>query len=418
MLSELMKDALFCKEYALHERARCENQPLLENRLDSIREGSAVDALEPFAKAYLGMFYDIDNNIAPEARLYLLVDEAFVEPITSGLMTALQQQALPSPIQIASALVNDDHLSMGYIALAGLALFLRQDGKITGLAPETVKSIICFHYANSTYHHDDWLVPVITSSSELAAEAYTELWQALRSKDYAYLPGLKLILENDELLSLRRNVIVTAASLLRNKRHKELAKILLAALRDNASEELYVTCCEVLQHTDAVDIRQQVYWQAVAFILEPSIRTNVLSAFIGQEKIKILPLLDFIHWVLVEDAERLSGEAIGELIRIIAPKFTPQIDNYGHLSDISIKVAWLFYLLGTRTTLPAMQLTKKLRRVRVLKLYSEVFDEIESLQQRLATGELKQAPDADSFIQMLHEQGKLKSKKKWSDTNF
>ena len=63
-------------------------------------------------------------------------------------------------------------------------------------------------------------------------------------------------------------------------------------------------------------------------------------------------------------------------------------------------------------------LTKKLRRVRVLKLYSEVLDEVESLQQQLATNEVSEAPDADSFIRQLHASGKLKSKKKWSDTNF
>ena len=416
MLTELTKDALFCKEYAQHERARCENQPLLEKRLNELRAGSAIDALEPFAKAYLGMFYDIDNNIAPEARIYLLVDKTFVEPIISGLKTALQQQVFSAPDKIADSLVNDERLTLGYIALAGLDLFLQQGGKATQLSPDTIKSIICFHYANSTYHHDDWLMPLIKSSPDLAVEAYTEFWQALRGKGYAYLPGLQMILENDELIDVRRNVIVTAAALMRNKRPKELAKMLLVALKDEP-DELFDTCCEILQHTDEIGIRQQVYWQALAFILEPAVRTSILSAFVGQEKIKILPLLDFINWVLVENEERLSGEAIGELIRIIAPKFTPQMDSYGELSDISQKVAWLFYLLGTRITLPALQLTKKLRRVRVLKLYSEVFDEVESLQQQLATGELKQAPDSDSFIQMLHESGKLKSKKKWSDTN-
>ena len=239
----------------------------------------------------------------------------------------------------------------------------------------------------------------------------------LREKKYSYLPGLKEILENDDLHALRDKVIVAAASLMRNTRPKELARMLLAAVRANCAEELFAMACTVIKDSDGLGVRQQVYWQATAFILEPKARSSILAAFVGQEKIKILPLLDFINSVLVADQERLSGEAIGELIRMVAPKFTPQIDNYGQLSDITQKVAWLFYLLAIKTTLPAMQVTKKLRRVRVLKLYSEVLDEVEQLQSQLATGQLDVAPDADSFIRQLHESGKLKSKKKWSDTN-
>lgn len=418
MLAELLKQDDFRHEYQQHERARVENRPLLQNRLEELRQGTALDALEPFAKAYLGMFYDIDNNIAPEARIYLLVDEAMVEPIISGLVMAVQQQILPAPDEIAAAFSHDDQLSLGYIALAGFDLFLRQGGEAVQLPPDTLKAIICFHYANSTYHQDGWLESLLTASPDLAAQAFIRFWHVLRAQGFTYLPGMQAILENDNLLDLRKRVIVPATALMRNNRPKELARMLLAAFSADATEGLYDTACEVLKLEQDVGIRQQVYWQATAFILEPAARSSTLSAFVGQEKIKILPLLDFVNWVLLEDQERLSGEAIAELIRIIAPKFTPQTDNYGNLSDISQKVAWLFYLLAIKNTLPAMQLTKKLKRVRVLKIYNDVLDEVELLQQQLATGVLTEIPNAEEFIQQLHESGKLKSKKKWSDTNF
>lgn len=418
MFTELMKQDLFCEEYQRHERARLENQPLLENRLEAIRQGTALDALEPFAKAYLGMFYDIDSNVAADARIYLLVNAPMVGPITQGLVKTLQQQTFPRPAEIAEALSTETQLGLGYIALAGFDLFINQGGKPEQLSPETLQAIICFHYANSTYHADDWLLGLLQNNPEIAAEAYIQFWRALRAKGFAYLPGIQAILENDDLLEIRKRVIVPAAAMMRNNRPKELARLLLAAFSADATQGLYDTACEVLMLEQEVGIRQQVYWQATAFILEPVTRSNILSGFMGQEKIKILPLLDFISWVLNENQERLSGEAIAELIRIIAPKFTPQTDSYGNLSDISQKVAWLFYLLAVKNTLPTMQQTKKLKRVRVLKLYGEVLDEVENLQQRLATGELPQAPEAEVFIQQLHDSGKLKSKKKWSDTNL
>ena len=418
MLAELLKQAVFSNEYQRHQHVRDENQSLLEGRLQEIRRGDARDTLEPFAKAYLGMFDDINNNIPSEARIYLLVDEPLAEPIIQGLVNALQQQGLPGVANIAAALINNDRLGIGYIALAGFDLFLRHEGQVAQLSPDCIKAIICFHYANATYHPDDWLTPLLQAAPDIAAEAFIEFWSVLRERHYAYLPGLKEILENDDLLTLRNKVIVTAVSLMRNKRPKELARMLLAALNSNSCQELSATSAEVLQDSDALGMRQQVYWQAIAFILDPARHGNILSAFVVQEKIKILPLLDFINEVLVENEGRLSGEAIGELIRIIAPKFTPQLDNHGNLSDVTQKVAWLFYLLAIKTTLPAMQVTKKLRRLRVFKLYSEVLDEVESLQQQLATDAVSEAPDADSFIRQLHASGKLKSKKKWTDTNF
>ncbi len=417
MLAELLKQTVFSDEYQQHERARFENRSLLEGRLAEIEQGTAIDALEPFAKAYLGMFEDIDSHIPAEERIYLLVDEPLAAPVTDGLVNAVQVQRLPAPAEIAAMLIKEDRPGIGYIALAGFDMYLRQGGRADQLPVERIKAIICFHYANVTYHADDWLIPLLEDSATIAAEALIDFWQVLRDKNYAYLPGLKEILENDDLLALRNKVIVAAAALMHNARPKELARILLAAVSADRSQDLFATACDVMQDSDSLGVRQLVFWQATAFILEPKARSSLLAAYVGQEKIKILPMLDFINSVLVKDQERLSGEAIGELIRMVAPKFTPQIDNYGQLSDITQKVAWLFYLLAINTTLPAMQITKKLRRVRVLKLYSEVLDEVEQLQSQLATGQLNEVPEANSFIRQLHESGKLKSKKKWSDTN-
>ncbi|MFO7602450.1 MAG: hypothetical protein R6X06_01400 [Gammaproteobacteria bacterium] len=418
MLAELLKQPTFQAEYARHERARYENQPLLEHRLEEIRSGKALDALEPFAKAYLGMFYDIDSNIPPAARLYLLVDEALVAPIVSGLVAAVMQHHFATPAQIALALSHDEQLGDGYIALAGVELFLHQGGDLQALPAETLKAIICFHYANSTYHQDDWLVPLLQTCYSEAAEAFVSFWRVLRQHQFSYLPGMQAILDNDALWELRQRVIVPGAALMCDTRPKELARMLLAALKSGAEADLYDAACEVVEEAESVGIRQQVYWQATAFLLQPQRQAPLLANFVGQEKIKLLPLLDFCYWVLSDDTDRLSGEAIGELIRMIAPKLTPQTDNYGNLSDVTQKVAWLFYLLATRTTLPATQVTKKLRRVRVLKLYSEVMDAVDDLQQKLATGVIAVAPSAERFIQALQSDGKLKSKKNWSDNNF
>jgi hypothetical protein len=141
----------------------------------------------------------------------------------------------------------------------------------------------------------------------------------------------------------------------------------------------------------------------------------VLADYCGRSKEKILPLLDFSVMVLMTDNEQrlpLTADTFCQLLRIIAPKFTPQQDRYGNLCDNTQKVMYLFYRLATNPDEDTESSIKRLRLVRVMKLYQSILDAVVSVHRHCRQGK---TPEFEAFIAQLMDQNRVKAKLKWSD---
>lgn len=392
---------------------RQENDEALLGRIDAIRGGTDLEVLEPFAKAYLGLFYDIDSHVAPAERLDLLANQELALAIKEGLVNILQKADLPSPQEIARASLTQESLSIGYAILAGVSLYSAVNmGDISKLPEQTLKAAICFHHFISTFHEDDWYRPLIFTKPALAADTLLAMWQVLINEKRDFLPGLRPILREPELTPLLVCIIVPLLRMWRRCRHRDLLQLLSLAILHVDRQTLLAAAQDMLAKGELLSLRNQVYWQATAFLLAPEEQGQNMINFMGQEKIKLLPFLDFVIPLLDKEDQQaftLSPAGYTFMIRCLAQKFTPQVDVYDNLGEITLKVLWLFYQLACFTAEEGGEALKSLRRVRVLKLYSDIFDAVADYQSG------SDRPDFQGFVQALRDEGRLRVKKNWHD---
>lgn len=406
-------DPKYAADYKEHEATRYQNDQNLLYKLEVIRTGQDIESLERFAKAYLGMYLDIDNNIPPQDRIYILANETLADAVQHGFKAILNQGQFPDEVSIADAMMNEQPIPIGYILLASLDL-LADDPRyaITKLPALTLRTAICFHYAAKTELQDKWFTQVLQQRPEDVAEALTVFWQHLITRDCDHLPGLYQIISHRQYDDISRRVVLPVLAKLQHCRKRILRDLLHAALRVTDHAELFRLCENALTYWNRADPSRYILWLATAFLLQPEKYDMLLTDYCGRSKEKILPLLDFVVMVLLTDDEQrlpLRADSYAQLLRIIAAKFTPQLDRYDNPCDNTQKVMYLFYRLAMATDTDADSTIRRLGLVRVMKLYKDILAFIAGLRAH------SQRPEFDAFLAQLQADDSIKSRKKWSD---
>lgn len=368
------------------EETRAENDELLLGKIERVASGTDIDALEPFARAYLGLFLDIDGNIAPRERIAMLANPKLAAAVIDGFAAALERLELPSAAQIGDALVRGEPFIQGFIVLAGMDIVSQRDERaVLDLNESTLAAALCFHYANSTYHEDPWLETLLRERPQLSADTLLTFWEPQVRAQLDALPGLSELLADDGLSDVLGRVLIPLLKNWQACTWRTQRKLLLAALRYGDHRVLAETASERLEHLPREQVRKYTFWLATAFLLEPKHYAGELQPFCGRSKEKILPLLDFVTAVLTNEREfnlHLTPLALAELIHVIAPRFAPQEDRYGQLSENTERVLSLFDRLAADHSDEAIEAVDMLRGVRVMGIYSDKLDDIAARQAR------------------------------------
>ena len=403
-------------DYREHGGTRHENDRNLLDKLARIKTGEDIDSLERFAKGYLGMFLDLDNTIPPKQRISILANPELAGAIDEGFESILKNGVFPSPITIADSMLDDKPIAICYILLAALDLFSEEKRyQIDQLPANTIIAAICSHYAYKTELQDRWLHVVMETRQQQVAEALAAFWQQLTHRDTDHLPGLYQIISHQQYDNISAEVLLPVLQTWKTCRKSTLRDLLHVAIRCTDHSALLAICETALDEWNSAEPARYILWLATAFLLVPTKYDMVLSDYSGRSKEKILPLLDFSVMVLLADNEQrlpLTADTYTHLIRIIASKFTPQEDRYGGLCDNTQKVMYLFYRLATLTDTDTEAAIKRLRLVRVMKLYQAILDYVVETYHR----SLKhKPPEFEDFIQQLIDEHRVKAKIKWSD---
>ena len=407
------------QEYKNNEAIRYENDQLLLDQIDEIKNGHAIDTLGRFARAYLGMYLDIDNTVPSNQRIQLLANPELSNAVLQGFSTTLQSGHFPNLQTIADSLIDESPLEIGYIVLAGLSILSAEDvTAITRLPDTTLSCAVGFHFTNKTEVEDSWFDMLLAEEPELVSSALIPFWLRLIERGTDYLPGLYQIISHQQYDAISKKIILPVLESWQRYNKSTLRDLLHTALRLADRKKLLAICEESLEAGNRGDPGRYILWLATTCLLAPEKYDMVLTDYAGRSKEKVLPLLDFAVLVLVTDDNNqlaISSDIIAQLLRIIAPKFTPQQDRYGNLCDNTQKVMYLFYRLAISTDAGANAAIKRLGMIRVMKLYDEILAYCALVQKQIAR---EPAPEFETFIQNLINEDRIRSRKKWSDRSI
>lgn len=405
-------------------QARKDNDQRLLGRLDALRSGEDMAVLESFARAYLGMFYEIEDDVAPADKVAMLANSEVSEAVLQGFVAALQRDDIPPPYEIGDRLGKGESMPGGYVILAGMdRLMQTAPEQIEQLPGSILQSALCFHFANQAPRHDQWFDKLLADTA-ISAPALRGFWQGLLSNDPQMLPGLRNIMAEPEYADLNREVLLPVLIHWQNCKQKTFKELIFAALRYVERNELLQSTRDLLNDPNAIkDEAKRLYWLATAFLLSPEEFAQDLSTYIGREKQKVLPLLDFMMKVSATDAEtgiEFSPMMDAQLLRIIAPIFPPQEHSYGHIGGMDVNsrnVMRLFHKLATDSRPEAPEALKGLRKARVMKIYNNVLKHAEQMQKKIHSDQSFAPPDFETYLKELEDNDDLVQRRNRFDIN-
>ncbi len=391
---------------------RRENDAAFLGRIEEIRAGAPLDVLERFAKAYLGLYFQVDNALAPWARIHELAHDELAQAVLEGFAAGIAIHTPPTPEHIASSPDHETN-ALAFVTLAALDRFATQDiERLLALPRATLRAALCFSLRHDSYHHDHWIAPLIEHQPHTVAEALKRYWGACIKTGTRCLPGFTLAFGETGHLSIALELVQPLLAQWRDCDHRTLRTLLSFALRYTDHTSLRPIVHDALKTTPPTQPVRQTYWLAGAFMLDPITHAQTLASFAGRSKEKLAPLLDFVLQVLAPGtpgpALKPDPVTLTHLLRIIAPAFPPQENHHGVLSDDTQDVLTLFYILDGLDGGEIANPLRELRRVRVMGPYRGVLDYI-------AAGPHGHGASTDraAFIARMQRERCLSSRRTW-----
>lgn len=398
-------------EAKLHAITRAENDKHLADQHKDIQNASALEALESFSKAYLGLYLEIDSSFSPKQRIRFIASNDLADAVIQGLSSVLFNiKSIPTATDIGKKMANEERMELGYVVLVAMDLLIKEQKNVKGLfsklSPEVLAAALCFHYSNSSEFKNIWVNDLIEFNRDLVTVTLQQFWLAQMDKGVRYLPGLAEQLKTKQGQEIVGDIILPVLAGWSGYKKKTLNVLLAIALRYANSEKLLLIIENVLETHQTLSPRMRMAWLTSAFILNPGVYWQQMLDYTYRSKEKLLPLLDFS--VALLDEIKLDVDVLTKIIRLIAPKFPPHIDDFGELAANPQKTLRLFYELANRGDSISKEV-EWLRTVRVMKIVSPIIDEVELLNK---TKEHNIAfPDFPTFMTNLLNNGHLKEKR-------
>ena len=304
----------------------------------------------------------------------------------------------------------DERLEVGYVILVGMDLITRQyrsyEEAFNHISENILSLALCFNYANSSGFKNNWVAALFESHKSLVTKTLQQFWLAQMDKGVRYLPGLNEQLKTSQGQQLLGEIVLPILSGWKGYKKKALNVLLAIALRYADKDKLLPLISTILQSDKTMNPRMRIVWLTSAFILQPQSYWQQMQDYTYRSKEKLLPLLDFSVSLL--DEIELDVIVLSKIIRLIAPKFPPHIDDFGELAANPQKTLRLFYELANRPCLIDSELNW-LRSARVMKIVSPILDEVEKL--NLIRQQNKAFPEFAEYMSSLMQSGKLKEKR-------
>lgn len=397
---------------------RRENDEKLLPVIASVRDGSAQDALVSFAKAYLGMFYVIDNNYSAEEKVRLIANDELADAVFAGFVASLAADVVPGVKDIGEQYAAKKEFTTGYVILAGIDLYLKNDIHAIKKLPENIRAAaICFHYTNKNSVKNIWFDYLLDNDADATAQVHKQFWLAMLDSGAQFLPGIDLLLNENRNTHICKVCILPVLQHWVHCKKKNLFKLLMIAFQYSDKDEYLSVIETVIKKDQFKSEASRVYWYAMAFILAPEKHAALLSGYVGRVKLKVLPLLDFTTQVIDfchDNNQTVSDEMVASLLRLVAPIFPPQQHVYGELGYLDINsrnVMKLFYHLACSKNSEAGNVVKNLRKARVMKIYAGVLDSVTDMQLKHNNDSAYHCPDFETYVSQLASEDKLEGRK-------
>lgn len=242
----------------------------LEPYKEAIIAGTAIGALEHYARVWFGLFTDVDTDASPMDRLTKEVGEELAESFVSGFRTALDQHVFNSVQEIAEINVKNKYFYRGFLMLAGMDVVSSNGIKaILDLPDDVLRIAIAYEISSALDRKQIWPPWLNSSKPELVESALDEFWRAQLGTNPERATGFYTFNEDEPRLPI---ILKLLPGLLRDfPRAKTtlLEPMLLNAVLYSSKEEILPLIPLALKRRFPNGSGQRAMWIATGFAFSP-----------------------------------------------------------------------------------------------------------------------------------------------------
>lgn len=345
------------------DEIRARNSARLAPMLEQVRAGTDCDLLIPCAKAYLGLFLNLDNSLTPHDRLASFVDSGLLPSVYEGFANAVQQFSFPQVAEF-SELNNEARLEPCWVILAAIELGLQDQGNqyIDHMPAEVRKTAFCFVMTLEQGDRPAWPAYYAEHFQHELEQALIGSWSGRPARDSDYLAGMDWYFEN--ISKPDPGLVYWLASHWQHFHYGNTYHLLSLAVEYCQADELQELSQKALQREMPVKVK--MLWCSLGLVSDPQHYAARLQTLCGFNKEKIVPLLDFCISVMkfIDDPVR-RAQISAALIRIAGPKFPP----FDSSDPIVAKLLYAQQILARCPYDERKKLISELLTVRVLRAY-------------------------------------------------
>jgi hypothetical protein len=317
------------------------------------------------AKVYFGLFYDVDREASPDARLEAETSPEITAAALQGFIAGLRSTEIPSAIMIGEAHAESKGYELGYVILAGMdILAARSIADVLALPQRTLECALPFHYVNLTERQRTWITSLISALPEFVADVLAAFWRPQLARESTNIPALYELAHEAIMEPVARRVSLDLLSQFPSAPEANLELLLHAALCHAEPSDFLVLARHVLAGNASLNVENRTLWCATAFILNSSEFKEQLAQHIGGSAEQAARLLQFVCPSLGVKRDiqyPLPSDAVAFLVAITGRIFQPQdLGGGGWLGlhsrgEASSSVRSLIFRLGKDRTREAAE---------------------------------------------------------------
>lgn len=319
--------------------------------------------LHTLARAYLGMFSNVDQEVSPRQRIHKFIggDEDLVDAVMAAIRGAVYRDDVPTVEETVSLHSESKHSWLAYPVLASLRLLDDEDpGRLDRLDEDRKRKALALHHCLLTNEtaarwHDRWF----QQDPEMVLEVlYRCAVPALRAGQEIVpcLNALDGFADHDELVhDARLRVLDSLPTRGSNKQMGMFDGLLARAMQhpDRASLQELTSRKLSLKSTG---VARRTRWLAVDALLSGPANLKPLKAYVGANEVRVRHLAEFLRRTSRRNEARQSVLAgvrdpgvLRDAIEILGPSFGP-VRRGGWITlgmEMSELVSSLIEQLGT-----------------------------------------------------------------------
>lgn len=292
---------------------------------DVLREGRGCEALDEFAKIWIGLFADSDHALSPLERLVDFAGDELASVVLAGFEAILLRSDLPTPQAIAELDLENRIFSSAFAVMAGMEIIAeRSQDELLALPSATVASALATNLAIPKESDRIWPDMIMEGRPDIATETLRNFWRVQLAAGKQPHGIYRLDKDEGPVARIATAIALELAREFPNAPEETLRTLLHASLRHHSGDVLRLLVQNVLNSKSVLGLQQHVLWLATGYLLCPDEYEVELDALLDGSMDATWAFYFFIGIAkphAPDPSERITAKQAASIVRMIARKY-------------------------------------------------------------------------------------------------